>query len=121
MGAMRELRARGGRVIVIDPVRTQTARSADQWIGLRPGSDAAFMLGVAYVLFARDAVRLRHLESLIEGFDALRALVADFSPQQVAPYCGIEAAVIEGLAECGRASCGEEGVGKCRFRWSPSP
>src|SRR3546814_3655393 len=99
MGAMRELRARGGRVIVIDPVRTQTARSADQWIGLRPGSDAAFMLGVAYVLFARDAVRLRHLESLIEGFDALRALVADFSPQQVAPYCGIEAAVIEGLAD----------------------
>src|SRR3546814_13875789 len=57
------------------------------------------MLGVAYVLFARDAVRLRHLESLIEGFDALRALVADFSPQQVAPYCGIEAAVIEGLAD----------------------
>src|SRR3546814_5554514 len=40
-----------------------------------------------------------HLESLIEGFDALRALVADFSPQQVAPYCGIEAAVIEGLAD----------------------
>src|SRR3546814_524655 len=99
MGAMRELRARGGRVIVIDPVRTQTARSADQWIGLRPGSDAAFMLGVAYVLFARDAVRLRHLESLIEGFDALRALVADFSPQQVAPYCSLEAAVIEGLAD----------------------
>src|SRR3546814_13138612 len=56
------------------------------------------MLGVAYVLFARDAVRLRHLESLIEGFDALRPHVADFSPQQVAPYCGIEAAVIEGLA-----------------------
>src|SRR3546814_545140 len=54
---------------------------------------------LAYVLFARDAVRLRHLESLIEGFDALRALVADFSPQQVAPYCGIEAAVIEGLAD----------------------
>ena len=47
---MSEARARGGRVIVIDPVRTQTARSADQWIGLKPGSDAAFMLGIAHYL-----------------------------------------------------------------------
>src|SRR3546814_13024509 len=90
MGAMRELRARGWRVIVIDPVRTPTARSADQWIGLRPGSDAAFMLGVAYVLFARVAVRLRHLESLSDWFDAMRALVADFGPPPVAPFCAIE-------------------------------
>src|SRR3546814_6665984 len=61
MGAMRELRARGGRVIVIDPVRTQTARSADQWIGLRPGSDAAFMLGVAY----RSEEHTSELQSLM--------------------------------------------------------
>lgn len=99
MGAMRDLRARGGRVIVIDPVRTQTARQADQWIGLKPGSDAAFMLGVAHRLFARDAVRLRHLDGLVEGLDALRAIVGDFSPQSVAHYCGIDAAVIECLAD----------------------
>lgn len=99
MGAMRDLRARGGRVIVIDPVRTQTARAADQWIGLKPGSDAAFMLGAAHVLFARDAVRLRHLDGLVEGLDALRAVAADFSPERVAPFCGVEAAVITGLAD----------------------
>lgn len=99
MGAMRDLRARGGRVIVIDPVRTQTARSADQWIGIKPGSDAAFMLGIAHVLFARDAVRLRHLDGLVEGMDALRAIAEDFSPQSVAAYCGIDAAMIEELAD----------------------
>ncbi len=99
MGAMRDLRARGGRVIVVDPVRTQTARSADQWIGLRPGSDAAFMLGVAHVLFARDAVRLRHLEGLVEGLESLRDIVGGFSPQSVAAHCGIEAMIIEDLAE----------------------
>jgi anaerobic selenocysteine-containing dehydrogenase len=99
MGAMRDLRARGGRVIVVDPVRTQTAQSADQWIGLKPGSDAAFMLGIAHVLFARDAVRLRHLEGLVEGLEALRQVAIEFSPQNVAAYCGIEPVVIENLAD----------------------
>ncbi len=99
MGAMRDLRARGGRVIVVDPVRTKTAQAADQWIGLKPGTDAAFMLGVAHVLFARDAVRLRQLDGLIEGLEPLRNLAAGFSPPEVAPFCGIEAAVIESLAD----------------------
>lgn len=99
MGAMRDLRAHGGRVIVIDPVRTQTARSADQWIGLKPGSDAAFMLGIAHVLFARDAVRLRHLDGLVDGLETLREIVTGFSPQWVAHHCGIDAIVIENLAD----------------------
>lgn len=99
MGAMRDLRARGGRVIVIDPVRTKTAQAADQWIGLKPGTDAALMLGVAHVLFARGAVRLRHLDGLIEGLDALRDVAGEFSPQVVAPFCGIEASIIEDLAD----------------------
>ena len=50
MGAIRSLRARGGRVIVVDPVRTGTAQAADQWISLRPGSDAALLMAVAHVL-----------------------------------------------------------------------
>lgn len=99
MGAMRDLRARGGRVIVIDPVRTKTAQAGDQWIGIKPGTDAAFMLGIAHVLFARGAVRLRHLDGLVEGLAPLRDVAAGFSPQFVAPFCGIEAAVIEGIAD----------------------
>lgn len=99
MGAIRDLRTRGGRVIVIDPVRTQTARSADQWIGLKPGTDAAFMLAVAHVLFARNVVQLRHLEGLVAGLDDLREIVAGFSPQSVANYCGVDPIVIEGLAD----------------------
>lgn len=99
MGAMRDLRARGGRVIVIDPVRTKTAQAADQWIGLKPGTDAAFMLAVANVLFARDAVRLGHLDGLVDGLEAVHDVAAAFSPQAAAPFCGIEASVIEAFAE----------------------
>ena len=98
MGGIRDLRARGGRVIVIDPVRTQTARAADKWIGLRPGTDAAFMLAIAHVLFARHGVRLGHLGGLVEGLTEVRALAERFGPKRVAPFCGIEAQTIPDLA-----------------------
>jgi anaerobic selenocysteine-containing dehydrogenase len=98
MGGMRELRARGGRVIVVDPVRTQTAQAADQWIGLRPGTDAAFMLAIAHVIFVRGAVRLGHLADHVNGIEALRDVAARFSPARAASFCGVEQAVIEGLA-----------------------
>ena len=50
------IRARGGKVIVIDPRRTGTADHADEWVAIRPGTDAALLLAVAQVLFA-EAVR----------------------------------------------------------------
>ncbi|MGA2567441.1 MAG: molybdopterin-dependent oxidoreductase [Pseudolabrys sp.] len=53
--AIGEARRRGARVISIDPRRTGTARDADQWVGLRPGTDAALALGVARLLIAGDA------------------------------------------------------------------
>ena len=99
MGAMRDLRARGGRIIVIDPVRTATARAADQWIGLRPGTDAAFMLATVHTLFARDAVRLGRLAEHVAGLDALREAAAAFPPARVAGFCGIEASVVEAFAD----------------------
>ena len=99
MGAIRDLRARGGRVIVIDPVRTQTAQVADRWIGLRPGTDAALMLGVAHVIFAQNEVRLRHLEDWVNGIHVVRDLAARFAPQKVAPYCGLEVEDVVALAE----------------------
>ena len=98
MGAMRALRLRGGRVIVIDPVRTRTAKAADQWIGIRPGGDAALLLAVAHVLFAEGHVRLGHLEELVNGLDELREIAARFSPQRVSAFCGVDAETIIALA-----------------------
>lgn len=104
MGAIRELRARGGRVIVIDPVRTATAKKADQWIGIKPGSDAALLLAVANVLFAEGLVAPAHLTPLLNGLDEVRELAARFTPEWVAGFCGVDAEVIRDLAlEIGRA------------------
>ncbi len=98
MGAIRALRERGGRVVVVDPVRTRTAAAADEWLPLRPGSDAAFLLAIVHVLFAENRVRLGPLEGLVNGVDALAEAAKVFPPERVAGFCGVEAAVIRRLA-----------------------
>lgn len=99
MGAMGALRGRGGRVVVIDPVRTRTAKNADQWIGIRPGTDAALLLALVQVVFETGRVRLGHLADLVEGLDTLAEIVKPFTPERVAAFCDVDAAVIRALAE----------------------
>ena len=92
------IRARGGRVIVIDPRRSATAAVADEWIGILPGTDALFLSAVMQVLVDDGLVEFDHLESYVIGFDQLATAVAEISPEAVAAACGIEAAVIRRVA-----------------------
>jgi anaerobic selenocysteine-containing dehydrogenase len=98
MGAIRALRARGGRVIVVDPVQTGTARKADEWIPVVPGTDAALLFAIVHTLFAENRVRLGHLENLVNGVEDLRRAAEPFSPEVVAPFCGVPATRIRALA-----------------------
>lgn len=98
MGAIKALRARGGRVIVIDPVRTGTAQVADQWIPLRPGSDAALLLAVVHVLFAEGLVKLKHLAAHVNGVETLRKLAQAYPPMRVAGFCGVAPELVIALA-----------------------
>ncbi len=95
---LRALKDRGGRLVVIDPRRSETAARADQHVFIRPGTDALLLLGLLHTIFAEDRVRLRHLEGVVDGVDRLRSIVRDYSPQRVAPACGVEASVIIELA-----------------------
>ncbi|MAT50522.1 MAG: molybdopterin dinucleotide-binding protein [Porticoccaceae bacterium] len=98
MGAIKKLRARGGKVIVIDPVRTKTAQQADQWLPIKPGADAALLLAVAHVLFAEGRVNTGHLTELLNGLDEIRRIAERFSPERVADFCGLAAEDIRALA-----------------------
>jgi anaerobic selenocysteine-containing dehydrogenase len=91
MGEIDAIQQRGGEVIVIDPRRTGTADRASEWLPITPGTDAAFLLAVAHVIFADDLVDLGTVVDLIEGVDALRDLVASWSPERVATTTGITA------------------------------
>ena len=98
MGEIAGIRARGGRVIVVDPRRTGTAERADEWLPIVPGTDAALLLAVAQVLFAEDLVDVGTVADLIDGVDDVRRLVADWTPERVADVTGIDAERIRALA-----------------------
>jgi anaerobic selenocysteine-containing dehydrogenase len=97
-GRMEGIRARGGKVVVVDPRRTKTAANADRWIPIRPGSDAAFLLALVNVLFAEDKVDLGAAAPQMAGLEEVRALVAPFTPEAVARFTGIEPALTREVA-----------------------
>src|SRR5262245_51079785 len=98
LGRLDAIRARGGEVIVIDPRRTGTADHADEWVAIRPGTDAALLLAVAQVLFAEDRVRPGRLAAMTNGIDEVKALCRDFTPEAVAETCGVSAETIRAIA-----------------------
>ena len=98
-GRLRAIRARGGRIVVVDPRRSKTAEESDEWVSIVPGTDAHLLLAIAHVLYADGLVDVgEHLEQWLEGLDALREVVAPFTPEAVEPVCGIAADVIRRLA-----------------------
>ncbi len=97
-GRARRMQARGGRLVVVDPRRTETAEVADRHLFIRPGGDVFFLMGLVHALFDEDLVRLGRAADHVAGFDALKPAVASFAPEAVAERCGIAAADIRTLA-----------------------
>ncbi len=93
-----ELRARGGRLVVIDPRRSETAEVADEHCFIRPGGDAFFLLAFLHVLFSEGLTKPRHLSARTSGEETLRALAARFTPEKVAPETGITPDTVRRLA-----------------------
>ncbi|SEG71114.1 Anaerobic selenocysteine-containing dehydrogenase [Thermomonospora echinospora] len=97
-GRLKAIRARGGRVTVVDPRRTRTAALADQHVPIRPGTDAHLLLALVHTLFAEDLVDLAHLAGRVHGLDELRALAVDFTPELVTGITGIRPLQIRRMA-----------------------
>ena len=97
-GRLRALRKRGGKLVVVDPRRTETARDADEWVSIRPGTDAAMLLSMAHVLVQHRRVAERTVASQCNGWEVIQELLPAFEPARVAPYCGVDADTIQRLA-----------------------
>ena len=97
-GRLKAVVARGGKLVVIDPRRTETAKIASEHHFIRPATDAAFLLAIVHTLFDESLVDLGAAAGLVGGVDAVEAIAREFPPEVVAGYCGIAAAVIRRIA-----------------------
>ncbi|NKY86751.1 molybdopterin oxidoreductase family protein [Nocardia veterana] len=95
---IKNVRARGGTVVVIDPRRTETARLADQHIAVVPGGDVYLLLAVLHVLIAENLCDERAVRARCSGWEELRETVADCTPEWAAPYAGVDADTIRCFA-----------------------
>jgi anaerobic selenocysteine-containing dehydrogenase len=92
------IRARGGKVVVIDPRHTETAELADRHHFIRPGTDVFLLLGVLHTLFAEKLANPGRLLSMTDGLEVIEREVAGFPPERVAAVTGIDAESIRQLA-----------------------
>lgn len=90
-GRLKEMPARGGRLVVVDPRRSETAERADEHLFIRPGTDVFWLAALVRTLFDEELVSIGRLEPWVDGVDAVRECVAPFTPERVAPICGIDA------------------------------
>ena len=95
---LKEIRERGGKVILIDPRYNETARLADRHLFIRPGTDVLLLLALLHVVFEERLTRLDHLESFTKGVKTIADLVIQFPPERVASITGIQANEIRNLA-----------------------
>jgi anaerobic selenocysteine-containing dehydrogenase len=91
---LKELKKRGGRIVVLDPKRTPVTEMADLWLRPRPGTDAAIGLAMMNVLIAEGLFDRAFVERWCHGFDALRERIAPFTPEMAERHTGVSAADI---------------------------
>jgi anaerobic selenocysteine-containing dehydrogenase len=120
-GRIQAIRARGGKVVVVDPRRSKTAENSDEWVSIRPGTDGLFMAALANVMFAEGITKVEpRIASHMNGLDEFRTAVQPFTPERVTAATGVPADTIVRIARemCAAPTCavyGRIGVNTVEF------
>jgi anaerobic selenocysteine-containing dehydrogenase len=97
-GRIRSLLDRGGRLVVVDPRKSRTAKRASEHHFIRPGTDAFLLMAMVHTLFDEELAHLGDLDAHCAGLDEVATAAKAFPPERVAEVCGIEAGTIRALA-----------------------
>jgi|HubBroStandDraft_6_1064221.scaffolds.fasta_scaffold05921_5 molybdopterin guanine dinucleotide-containing S/N-oxide reductase-like protein len=95
---IKHARQQGARLVVIDPYKTRTARQADWYLPINPGTDTALALGMMHVIIGEGLHDADYVTKYTVGFEALREKVKGYPPEKVATWTGISAEHIRKLA-----------------------
>ena len=98
MGRVRSMQQRGGKLVVVDPRRSETAEKADLHVPIRPGRDALMLASILQTIFVHGWERPGRLLNMLNGWDELKEAVAEFTPEKVTSLTGIPAQVIVEIA-----------------------
>ncbi|MEY3655707.1 MAG: hypothetical protein RL114_65 [Actinomycetota bacterium] len=120
-GRIQAIRARGGKVVVVDPRRSKTAENSDEWVSIRPGTDGLFMAALANVMFAEGIAKVEpRIATHVNGLDEFRTAVLPFTPERVTAATGVPVETIVRIARemCAAPTCavyGRIGVNTVEF------
>lgn len=95
---LKAIQQRGGKIVVIDPRRTETAEIANVHHFIRPNTDVLLLLAMIQVLFAEQLVNLKHLAGFTDGLEEVQQASASYAPERVSAATGISAENIRQLA-----------------------
>jgi anaerobic selenocysteine-containing dehydrogenase len=117
---LKAIRERGGKLVVVDPRKTETADIADQHLFIKPGSDVLMLLTMLHVVFAEKLQTLGSATAFTKGLEAIDRLVRHYPPGKVAHVTGVDAevvtALVRGFCRAESASCyGRIGVSTQQF------
>jgi len=97
-GRLKKLQARGGKMVVIDPRRTETAKVADEHHFVRPGTDTAFFLGIMKSLQIQQLVRPGRLATMLENWPELWNELDGLELETLSKHCGVSVETLNDIA-----------------------
>ncbi len=95
---LKDIKKRGGKVVVIDPRFTETAKISDKYLAIKPGTDAFLLLALIHVIFEENVATLGHLKEHTTGLGTVREVVKNYPPEKIAKITGITSEEIHQLA-----------------------
>jgi thiosulfate reductase/polysulfide reductase chain A len=91
-------RAKGAKMVYVDPFCSQTGARADEWVPIRPGTDGAFALALGHVLIKKNLINKSFIDEWCVGFDEYAKYVADKTPEWAEKISSVPAKDIERIA-----------------------